>query len=447
MMDYSEEYKSKLISAKGAAKLVKSGDWVDYGFAVNAPDALDKALASRVRELHDVHIRGGISLEMPAVCSVPGAKDTFTWNAWHCTGIDRKIINSGMGYFIPMRYTDLPRYYWDNDVHVNVAMIMVGPMDRHGYFSFALTTSHLNAVFNNADIVILEVNKNMPRAYGRSQSEIHISKVDYIVEGDNPPLRTQEPSVPTEADKKIADLVVREIPNGACLQLGIGSMPNAIGRIIADSDLKDLGVHSEMYVDAFVEMTEKGRISGVNKNIDRHKQIYSFAVGSQYMYDFLDENIEVLGAPVDYVNDPAIIASIDNFYSINNAIDMDIFGQINSESAGLKQISGTGGQLDFTMGAYASRGGKSFICLTSTFTNRFGSVRSRIRPTLASGSTVTTPRSGIQYIVTEYGMINLKGKSTWQRAEGIINLAHPDFREELISEAEKMGIWRQSNKR
>ena len=218
--------------------------------------------------------------------------------------------------------------------------------------------------------------------------------------------------------------------------------------MIAQSDLKDLGIHSEMYVDAFVDMAEAGKITGMRKEIDRGRQVYAFAGGSQKMYDYLNQNPECLSAPVDYVNDYRKIAALSNFISINNAVDIDLFGQINAESSGIRNISGAGGQLDFVLGAYASEGGKSFICMSSTFTDKkTGELKSRIRPTLANGSVVTDTRANGMYVVTEYGMICLKGLSAWQRAEALIGIAHPDFRDSLIEDAEKMHIWRRSNKR
>ena len=219
-------------------------------------------------------------------------------------------------------------------------------------------------------------------------------------------------------------------------------MPNTVGSLIAESDLKDLGVHTEMYVDAFVDIAKAGKITGLNKRLDRGRQVYAFAAGTQKLYDYIKENPDVMAAPVDYTNDVQVIAQLDNFISI-----MDLFGQVNAESAGLKHISGTGGQLDFVMGAYLSKGGKSFICMSSTVTGKDGTVKSRIVPTLTNGSIVTDPRSSIHYIVTEYGMVNLKGLSTWERAEALIGIAHPDFREELVQSAQQMHIWRQSNKR
>ena len=287
----------------------------------------------------------------------------------------------------------------------------------------------------------------MPRCLGGFDEGVHISDVTYIVEGDNPPMGQMGPAAaPTAVDEAVAKLIVPQIPDGACLQLGIGGMPNAVGSLIAESDLKDLGVHTEMYVDAFVDIARAGKINGSKKNIDRFRQVYGFGAGTKKMYDYLDENPELMSAPVSYTNDIRSIAALDNFISINNCVDIDLFGQISSESSGIKQISGAGGQLDFVLGAYLSNGGKSFICCSSTFTDKQGVMHSRIRPTLAEGSIVTDTRANTHYVVTEYGMVNLKGLSSWQKAEALISVAHPDFRDELIAEAEKMHIWRRSNK-
>ena len=269
-----------------------------------------------------------------------------------------------------------------------------------------------------------------------------------IVEGENPPVTEMGAGGPiSEIDRKVASLIVEEIPNGACLQLGIGGMPNAVGSMIAESDLKDLGVHTEMYVDGFVDLYNAGKINCSKKEIDRGREVYAFAAGTKKLYDHLNNNPACMSAPVNYTNDPHIVGQIDNFISINNAVDVDLFGQVNAESAGLKHISGTGGQLDFVMGAYLSKGGKSFICMSSAFESKTKGLQSRIRPTLTNGSIVTDPRSTIHYLVTEYGKVNLKGLTTWQRAEAIISIAHPNFRDELIQEAETMGIWKKSNRR
>ena len=362
-------------------------------------------------------------------------------------GLERKMINQGMAFYAPIRYSELPRYYRENIVPNDVAMFQVAPMDEHGYFSFGPSASHMMAMCENTKVIIVEVNKNVPRCLGGKEDCIHISQVDMIVQGDNPPMGILGGGgAATEVDEAVAKLIVEEIPNGACLQLGIGGMPNAVGSLIAKSDLKDLGVHTEMYVDAFVDIANAGKITGRRKNIDCGRQTYAFAAGTQKLYDYLNDNPECMSAPVDYTNDVRTISALDNFMSINNAVEVDLFGQVSSESSGLKHISGAGGQLDFVLGAYLSKGGKSFICCSSTFKTKHGELKSRLVPTLAPGSIVTDTRANIHFLVTEYGKVNLKGLSTWEKAEAIISVAHPDFRDQLIKDAEAMKIWRRSNK-
>lgn len=441
-MDYKQEYASKLISAKEAVKAVQSGDWVDYGWCTAHPIALDKALAERMPELQDVKIRGGIALWRPAIYDIENPKDHFTWNSWHMSGIERKAINEGFAYYGPLRYSELPRYYRENVEDIQVAMFQVSPMDEFGYFSFGPNASHMTDMCSRAKTIIVEVNENMPRCLGGFGDCIHISQVTNIVEGDNPAMAQMGAAAPSAVDEKVAELIVKEIPDGACLQLGIGGMPNAVGSLIAKSDLKHLGVHTEMYVDAFVDIAQAGKIDGKFKNIDKGRQVYAFGAGTQKMYDYLNNNPECMSAPVDYTNDIRSIAALDNFISINNAVDIDLYGQVSSESSGTKHISGAGGQLDFVLGAYLSNGGKSFICLSSTFQTKSGELKSRIVPTLNPGSVVTDTRANAHYVVTEYGMVNLKGLNTWQRAEALISIAHPDFRQELIEQAQSMKIWK-----
>lgn len=445
-MDIQKLYQDKLCSAEEAAGIIKSGDWVDYGWCSGHPRVLDEALAKRYEELHNVNIRGGVCLWRPAVFDVPDPSDHFIWNSWHMSGIERRHIATGACFYSPMRYSELPGFYRSHGVRNNVLMFQVAPMDEHGYFNFGPNPSHLMAAAENSDKIIVEVNSSMPRCYGGFEESIHISKVDMIVEGKNEPM-AELPSGPiTETDNQVAAHIVAQIPDGACIQLGIGGMPNAVGKMIAESDLKDLGVHTEMYVDAFVEMTEKGKINGRRKTIDRGRQCFAFAAGTRKLYEFIDRNPEVMAAPVNYTNDIRTLSAIDNFMSINNAVDLDLFGQVSAESSGISHISGAGGQLDFVMGAYLSKGGKSFICCSSTFKTKEGTVKSRIVPRLKEGTIVTDSRANTHILVTEYGSVDVKGMSTWQKAEAIINIAHPDFREELIREAERMNIWKRSNR-
>ena len=447
-MDYNAVYKQKLTTVEKAAQVVKSGDWVDYGWCVNTPVAIDKAIAKRLPELENVHFRGGVVPWEPEIFKIANPAEHLTWNSWHMLGPERKTISGGFGFYIPLRYSEMPRWYRENIKKVNVAIFQVAPMDEKGYFNFGLSASHLKAVVECADTVIVEVNRNMPHCVNGIDDCVHISDVDMIVEGENPPVvELGGGGEPTEVDKAAAQLIVEEIPNGACLQLGVGGMPNTIGAMIAKSDLKDLGVHTEMYVDAFVDIAKAGKITGAKKAIDTGRQVYAFAAGTKKLYDYVNDNPACMAAPVSYTNDARIIAQIDNFVSINNAIDIDLFGQVNAETSGVRHISGAGGQLDFVLGAYLSKGGKSFICFSSTFDQKDGTKASLIRPTLAEGSVVTDTRANTHWVVTEYGKVNLKGMSAWQRAEALISIAHPDFRDWLVAEAEKLHIWRRTNKR
>ena len=290
-MSYQEEYRQKLTTAEEAVKVVKSGDWVDYGWCTNTAEVLDQALAGRMGELYDVKVRGGILLHMPAIAQIENPAEHFTWNSWHMGGTERKMAKLGLAYYAPIRYSELPGYYRDCIDPIDVAMFQVAPMDQHGYFNFGPNASHLYDMCARAKHIIVEVNENMPRCLGGYHTGVHISQVNAIVEGPNGPIGTMPGlSEPSEIDLAVARQIVAEIPNGACLQLGIGSMPGAVGQMIAQSDLKDLGVHTEMYVDAFVAMTKAGKITGARKNFDQGRQTYAFAAGTQELYDFLDNS-------------------------------------------------------------------------------------------------------------------------------------------------------------
>ncbi len=442
-MNFTEEYRSKLTTPEEAVKIVKDGDWVEYGSFAGPTIALDRALANRKDELKDVKVRTDYDPLLPAVVEVDPKGETFTYQSFHFSAVERKLAAEGSCYYIPMLYHELPAYY-HKEYKSNVAMLPVAPMDKDGNSNTGPQVSHHRAMIENADYVILEVNDLMPRCYGGYNETVHISEVDAIVEANNP-LAVIPPSKASDKEMKIAEYVVKEICDGATIQLGIGGIPNAIGSLISKSDLKDLGIHTEMFTDSMEEMIASGRVTGRRKNLNPGKHVFSFATGMKECYEFVTENTSCAAFSVDYTNDPFVIAAHDNFMAINGALEVDLYGQVASESIGPRQISGTGGQLDFLLGSYRSKG-KGFICLTSTFTKKDGSQVSRITPAFAKHTIVTTPRTVTNYVVTEYGVAQLKGRSTWERAEALINIAHPDFREALIKEAEALKIWRRSNR-
>lgn len=448
MSQWTDLYQQKLTTPDEAVKMVKDGDWVDYGMTTSQPVVLDAALARRKDELKDIKVRETLSLFPRQVVECDPNRDTFTVMNWHMGGYDRKLSAKGLMNFNPMCFRNEPSIY-RNIIGVDVAMISVAPMDKHGFLNFGPCAAVTEAITKKAKKVIVEVNPHMPRCLGGRGEAIHVSDVDAIVEApDNVPVPTIPFVLGNDTDKKIASYIVPVIPNGATLQLGIGGLPNIVGTMIAESDLKDLGVHTEMLVDAFYLMAKEGRLTNKVKTLNRDKGVYSFALGTQELYDWIDDNPALATFPIDYVNDPAVIGQMDNFISINSCVEVDLFGQISSESKGVHQISGSGGQLDFVDGAYRSHGGKSIVAMHSTHTDKkTGKTTSNISPVLMAGTAVTVPRSQAHYIATEYGMVNLMGKSTWERAEALISIAHPDFREDLIKAAEEMKIWRYSNRK
>ena len=444
-MDYRALYREKIRTPEEAVKLVKDGDWVDYSQTCSFPQALDRALAARSGELRDVKIRNAISmLPVATVENDPG--HSFTYNLWHCSGLDRKYIDRGLAYHTPMLFRHCGSYYRKGYAPVDVAMVTVAPMDEQGYFSFGLTNCAMQELLEAAKTIIVEVNPTMPVTRGIESGRIHIQDVDGIVECDRPVPTVSSP-LASELDRKIAAHILPFITSGATLQLGIGGIPNAIGTLIAESDVKDLGMHTELMSDGYLDLYRAGKITNRYKKLDTGKGIFSICNGSRELYDFLDHNEEVLTAPMRYVNSPETIRQLDDFVSINGCIAVDLYGQVSSESSGTRQISGTGGQLDFITGALEAEHGRAFLTMHATFTDKTGKVHSRILPKFTEGDIITTPRTQAPSIVTEYGIAQLPGKTTWQRAEALIEIAHPDFREELIRAAEEQKIWRRSNKR
>ena len=440
------EYKKKLITAEQAAEMVKPGDRLHFGLGCGSIIDIDKAIAKRADELKDVTVISTVAIREKPFETYLATKsnDQVRFASAHFNVHDRNMSKDGRCWYIPMMFCELPYLWVNNNNGIDIAMFQVAPMDEHGNFNLGPQVADMWGVIKSAKTVIVEVNQNMPIAHGY-QTQLNLYGIDYVVEGSNTQLAELPIKEPTEIDKKIAGYVVERINSHSTLQLGIGSLPLCIGQMVADSDLRNINAHTEMFTDAYVDLFNAGKLTG-NKPIDKGKAVYTFAGGSKRLYDFIDDNPICCNAPVDYVNNIDTIAQIKNFVSVNSCIQVDLYGQVCSETAGHQQISGTGGQLDFVLGAYQSIGGQSFLCTPSTRIGKNGEVESLISAVLPPGAIVTTPRMATNFIVTEYGAANLKGKTTWERAELLINIAHPMFREKLIEEAEQMGIWKYSSK-
>jgi len=425
--------KQKTKTADAVASLVNSGDTVDYGFAVAQPDLFDEALAAQKERLTDVIVRGTLTVKARQIIEQDPDQNHFEVQNWHFSGYDRKKSAQGLTSYIPFNFGEGPEIY-RRYLKSDMVVIKASSMDERGYFNFGISNTFARANCDIAKLIVIETSEAIPVCYG-SDNMIHISEVDAVIEGDNAPL-FQLPSAPiSDIDKQVASYIVPLIEDKSCIQIGIGGMPNAVCSALVDSDIKDLGVHTEMFVDGMVDLYEAGKITGQYKNTYHGKIVYTFALGSQKTYDFLDKNDLCVSIPVDETNLPEKIAENDRVISINNCLQVDLTGQVASESSGHRHISGTGGQLQFVRAAVSSNGGKSFMCLSSRFTDKSGNQVSRIVLGLDPGTVVTTPRSDIMYIVTEYGIVNLKGKSTSERALALISIAHPDDRELLHKQA------------
>lgn len=424
---------SKKISAEAAAALVKSGDWLDYGFGMGQPDVFDRALAARRDELRGVKIRACLTMRPRAVVECDPGGDHFLWFSWHFTGYDRKQHDAGRCNYIPLNFGEQPDLYRRFIDPPDVVCLKTAPMDEHGYFNFGGAVTFEKALTERAKVLIVETSESMPYVYG-SQAAVHLDDVDFVIDGNGDAIPEIPNPKPTAVDQKVAALIAPEIENGACLQIGIGGMPNAVCTVLRETGVRDLGIHTEMLVDGMIDLIEAGLVTGARKKLDPYQVVFTFAAGSKRQYEFIDRNPRVCTHPVDYTNLPHNIMQNERVVSINNTTEMDLQGQAASESAGHRHLTGTGGQLQFVRGAYASPGGKSFICMSSTY-DKAGTPRSRIVSTLAAGNIVTTPRTDTMYVVTEYGMVNLKGKSVAERALALISIAHPDFREGLERDA------------
>jgi acyl-CoA hydrolase len=430
--------RAQRISAADAAALVRSGDWVEYGAGMGQPDVFDAALAQRVDELDDVKIRACLTLRPRAVLEADPGRDHFHWFNWHYTGYDRAKGDLGLANYIPCNLGEIPDYYRRFIEPPEIAVIKTCPKDEHGFYNFSLAALWERAIVERAKIVVVEESAGLPYLDGL-ENAVHESEVDYVIEGDHgaPPEIPNPP--PSDVDRVVAALIAAEIEDGSCLQIGIGAMPNAVCSLLLESGVRELGIHTEMLTDGIIDLYRAGVVTGARKTLHPGKIVCTFGVGTRVQYETADRNPDFLCHAVDLINLPDIVMQNDRVASINNTTQMDLQGQAASESAGHRHISGTGGQSQFVRGAYASKGGKSFICMSSAYERR-GVRASRIVVDLTPGNVVTATRSDIMYVVTEYGIVNLKGKSVPERAQAMISIAHPDFRDDLEREARGHGL-------
>ncbi|WP_066687106.1 acetyl-CoA hydrolase/transferase family protein [Christensenella intestinihominis] len=421
-MGWKEIYKSRLTTAEEAVKKIKSGDRVVIAHATGEPVHVTDAMVANADAYENVEIIHMVSMGKSAYCA-PGMEKHFRHNAFFLGGTTRAACAEGRADITPVYFSKEPELLRTN-CKPDVALVQVTPPDEHGYVSLGISVDYTMEAVKQAETVIAQVNKYMPRIHG--DSFVHMSEISDFVEFDEPILELPNPKI-TDVEEAIGRNCASLIHDGDCLQLGIGAIPDAV--LLFLKDKKDLGIHSEMISDGVVELVEAGVITNKKKTLHPGKSILTFAMGTRRLYDYLDDNPAVGIYPVDYVNDPVVIAQNDNMVSINSCVQVDLMGQVVSTSVGHKQISGVGGQVDFVRGAAMSRGGRSIIAMPSTAAK--GRV-SKVVSIIDEGAAVTTSRYDVQYVVTEYGIADLRGITLRERAVRLIRIAHPDFRPQLI---------------
>jgi len=432
MLTPKSEYRSKLTTPERAVGGIKNGSTIVHGLAAAEPPALLQAIADRLRagDLKDLRVHSLLPMEnVSKSLLAPELSDCVQAFSWFVSKSSRSAVKVGLSYYVPNHFHQVPRLMRES-LDIDVAITMVSPMDRAGFFSFGTANDYTSTVARCAKRLIVEVNRNQPRVFG--DALLHISEVDAVVEHTSPLIEFKWPG-PQPGDDAIGRLVADLVPDGATLQLGFGGLPNMIAMKLKGH--KDLGIHTEVFGPAMAELIKKGVVTGRRKNLHTGKHVFTVAEGSRETYRFINNNPSMESYPVSYTNNPAVIAQNDNMVSINSIIEVDLLGQCNAEFLGGSEYSGTGGQLDYVRGSYNSRGGKSILAFYSTA--KQGRV-SRVVPRLESGAVITTPRMDVHYLVTEHGVVNLKGKSTRGRALDIISIAHPRFRDSLLREAENM---------
>jgi itaconate CoA-transferase len=437
-MDYVAEYQRKLTTPEQAVAAIPHHSTLVVAFGVAAPPALLAALAARARagdlgELATYYMfpvqHTAETLLAPDVAPHLGPRSLFE------SSFDRAPGHGDTHHpsvsYVPNYFSQIPRLL-EEYLSVDTFVVTVSPMDKAGYFTLGTNSDYGSTAARVAKRLVVEVNERMPRVFG--DSLLHVSQVHAIVEHTAPIVEVPS-RPPRPEDDVIGRAIAALVPDAATIQLGIGGIPAAVARSLQNH--RDLGIHTELFNDAMVDLIEAGVITGRQKTLHRGKHVYTNAMGSQRLYDFIHDNPSIEGYPVSHTNDPAVVAQNDNFVSINSILEVDLTGQCNAESIDGAQYSGTGGQVDFVRGAFGARGGKSFLAFYAT---AHDGQLSRVVPRLEPGAVVTTSRMDVEYLVTEYGMTNLKGKSVRERALSIIDLAHPSFRADLLRAAQEHGL-------
>ncbi len=433
-MDWNNLYRSRITTAEEAVRAIKSGDRVFMTGNVSVPQKLLAALVEYAPELHDVEICQALSVG-PADYVRPGMEKHIRVNSMFISANVRQAIWEGRADFTPVLLSEFPLLFKNKVLPVDVALVHVSPPDEHGFCSFGVEVGLTKSPAESAKIIIAEVNEQMPRTLG--DSFIHVSRLDYIVPVDYPlPDVVMNEGKDDEVVQKIAAYAADLIPDGATMQMGIGAIPDAILGFLDNK--KDLGIHTELFSDGVVRLVEAGVITNARKTLHPGKIVVGFLIGTQKLYRWVHNNPLCEFHPTEYINDPFVIAQNERMVAINSAIEVDLTGQVCADSIGPKFFSGVGGQLDFVYGASRSKGGKPIIAMPSTTMGKDGKLISKIVATLKPGAGVVTTRNHVHYVITEYGVADLYGKSIRQRAQALINIAHPEFRDELRRQAKEL---------
>lgn len=434
MNRYQQEYQNKLVSVDEALSHIKDGDVIGAGAAASEPAGLLGRLHTINGKVHGLKYYSGLGMRDYPFLSDPACQESFTVDCVFMMGAGRASHRKGLTNVYPAGLHNGAGRWMDHNP-VNVFMVAVTPMDKHGYFRMSMCVIHEKEMLEKADLVIVEVTPDMPHIYG--ENEVHISQVDFVVEG-NGKMPEIPNAQPTEVERAIGAHIAELIHDGDTIQLGIGGIPDSVGKCLMDKH--DLGVHTEMITNGMLELVQAGVITGRKKTLHKGKIIGAFSLGSRELYDFMDHNPGIAMMPGNYVNHPSVIAQNDNMVSVNTTLNVDLCGQCASETIGSLQYSGSGGQSDTAIGALHAKGGRNIIAVKSVARTKQGDV-SAINAQLPAGSVVTLSRNDIDYIVTEFGIAPMRGRSVRERVNNLIAVAHPDFRAQLRKDAEAYMLW------